>query len=233
MRKLLLLPLIFCLVASARPAQQSKIEIPQNTQPPKFDPGNLHMAVTKLNIVVAKNDIGCLFQSNCKIDILLPDNQVLSKIAVNGTKGTGTLQSTSTKCESNSPAAGMYVYQYTVKLTDWQANSGKAPTFTSFTINFGPIVDTLDFNGDGKKGDQVFVSKNGLGTIVPSEAIYDGTSITFKFNNPTLSGGGAFSKGQSTFFFGLVSKHPPRTVGVRAVVNESTGINLSARAPNF
>jgi hypothetical protein len=232
MRLFLLLSLIFCLVASALPAQQGKIEKLQNTKPPTVDTGNLHPAVTNLNIVIAKNDIGCLFQSDCKIDILLPDNQVLSNIVTSGMKGKGILKSISTKCQSNAPAAGMYVYQYVVDLTDWQAGSGKAPTFTSFTINFGPIVDTLDFNGDGKKGDQVFVSTNGLGTVVPREANYDGTRITFKFN-PVLSGGGALSKGQCTFHFGLVSKHPPRNVGVRAVVNEIAPINLSARSPNF
>jgi hypothetical protein len=237
MRKLLFLSLIFGLVANSLWAQQNQIKLPPNNKPPKLDKGaapkegSLPPALVKLNIVKVKApDINCFFNTACTVTV----EDTTSPITVAGAKGSGFLQTRTCQGQRNSPAAGLYAYEYRVSLEDISVTSGKLPTFTSFTINFGQIIDTFDFNKDGKTGDQIFVTtEGGVGSVIPGEAIYDGNTITFKFNNPRLAGAGPSSKGQTSFFFGLVSKNPPRNVGVRAVVNEGTGVNLSARAPNF
>jgi hypothetical protein len=237
MRKLLLLSLSLGLMVNIPYAQQGRVELPKSNKPlnvysgalPKA--GALPPAVVKLNMVKANYPgINCFFNTTC----VASPTDTSSQITVAGANGSGFLQTRTYQGQSNSPAAGMYGYFYRVSLEGISITKGKIPTFTSFTINFGSIIESFDFNKDGQTGDQMFViTEGGIGSVAPSEAIYDGSTITFKFNNPRLAGGGPSSKGQSSFFFGLVSKNPPRNVGVRAVVNEGTGLNLSARAPNF
>jgi hypothetical protein len=238
MRKFLLLASILGLAANLLYAQQRQMELPENSTPVKLErrtpgtPAALPPAVVKLNMVRVKSpEINCFFNATC---VVSPEDTT-SPITIAGAGGSGFLQSRTYQGQRNSPAAGLYVYEYRVSLEELSASTGKVPTFTSFTVNFGQIVDSFDFNKDGQTGDQLFVITEGVtpGGIVPSEAIYDGNTITFRFNNPRLPGGSSTSKGKSSFFFGLVSKNAPRNVGVRAVVNEGTGINLSARAPNF
>lgn len=238
MRKPFLLCLCLGLVAQIPYAHQSRLELPENRRPPAPDNGAmakaaaLPAALMKLNMVRVKApEINCFFSTGC---VVSPEDTT-SPITIAGAGGSGFLQSRTYQGQRNSPAAGLYVYEYRVSLEELSASTGKVPTFTSFTINFGQIVDSFDFNKDGQTGDQLFVVTEGVtpGGIVPSEALYDGNTITFTFNSPRLPGGSSTSKGKSSFFFGLVSKNAPRNVGVRAVVNEGTSINLSARAPNF
>jgi hypothetical protein len=235
MRKLLFLSLIIMLATNLLLAQQSQMELAKNIRPLQVNQGTLPPAVIKLNIVKVKApDINCFFDTSCIVKLPYPaDTDSAIKIA--GANGSGFLQTRVFQGQPNSPAAGLYAYEYRVSLENISAGSGKVPTFTSFTINFGPIVDTFDFNKDGKTGDYGYVVTEGtnIGTVIPSEAIYDGSTITFKFNNPRLAGGSASTKGQNSFLFGLLSTKAPRNVGVRAVVNESTSLNLSARAPLF
>jgi hypothetical protein len=238
MRKILLLSLTLGLLANIPYARQGRVELPENQKLAALNKGvmakagALPPAVIKLNMVKVKApDINCFFNTNC----VNSPTDTTSPITVAGASGSGFLQTRTYQGQPNSPAAGLYAYEYRVNLESLSVTTGKIPTFSSFTINFGQIVDSFDFNKDGQSGDQVFVETEGVtpGGIVPSEAVYDGSTITFKFNTPRLSGGGLSIKGQSSFFFGLVSKNPPRNVGVRAVVNEGTGVNLSARAPSF
>jgi hypothetical protein len=237
MRKLLFLSLILGLTANILCARQNQIKPSQINKPLKLDKsvtskeGSLPPAVVKLNMVrVNAPGINCFFNTTCVVTV----EETSSPITVAGANGKGFLHTRTYQGQRNSPAAGLYAYEYRVSFEDISITSGKIPTFTSFTINFGQIIDTFDFNKDGKTGDQIFVTtEGGIGSVIPSEAIYDGSTVTFRFNNPRLAGGSSSSKGQTSFFFGLVSKNPPRNVGVRAVVNEGTGINLSARAPNF
>jgi hypothetical protein len=237
MRRLLLLSVVFCLVTSPLQAQQGQVNLSPNNRPPKLDKGvtpkegALPPAVIMLNVVKVKApDINCFFNTTCAVTV----EDTSSPITIAGAKGSGFLQSRTYKGAPGSRAAGLYVYEYRVDLTGMSADGGKIPTFTSFRISFKDPVGAFDFNNDGKSGDQVFVTtEGGIGNVVPTSAVYDGATITFTFSNPRLPAGSVSSKGQTSFFFGLVSKNPPRNVGVRAVVNEGTGLNLSARAPNF
>jgi hypothetical protein len=231
MRNLLFLSLLVAFAASLGLAGQERMTMTKPNKPLKVENKALPPAVVKLNIVQVKApEINCFFNPSCTVT----PNDTSSPIAIDGASGSGFLQTRTYKGEANAPAAGLYGYLYRVSLEGISVTAGKIPTFTSFTVNVGQIVDSFDFNKDGKTGDQVFViTEGGIGSVVPSEAIYDGNTITFRFNSPRLAGGGSSSKGQTSFFFGLVSKTAPRPVGIRAVVNEGTGLNLSARAPNF
>lgn len=235
MRKLFMCGVVLYVVAINTHAQQGQLKLNPNGKPLKLEPGVLAPAVANLKMVkVSAPNVYCLFDPKCEFAVKLPDNEVVSDIVIGGAQGKGFLQSRTLQTSPTSPAAGMYVYVYRVDMTGVKIVSGKVPTFTSFRINFGPVVDTLDYDGDGQKGDQVFIITGGaLGSVAPSAAVYDGSTITFQFNNPRLAGGSGQQNGASSFYFGLVSKSPPRNVGVRATVNEGTGLNLSARAPKF
>jgi hypothetical protein len=98
-------------------------------------------------------------------------------------------------------------------------------------IEFGPVVASLDYDGDGVTGDQVYViTIGGLGNIGLASAEKDGDEVTFNFSTPVCAGGSP-STGQSTFFFGLVSAQPSKSV--TATVKETTGTvyDVQARAP--
>jgi hypothetical protein len=98
------------------------------------------------------------------------------------------------------------------------------------SISFGPVVNTLNYGGDAKP-DQVFViSTGGVGTIGLASAVQTGTSIRFKFTTPVCAGTSA-GKGNSTFFWGLVSKQAPRNITAR--LHEIGGPThvVKARAP--
>lgn len=71
------------------------------------------------------------------------------------------------------------------------------------SVNFGPVVSTLDFTAD-KKRNQVFVVTNGgLGTIGLASAVQTGSTIKFKFKTPVCAGERARERRQQLF---LVSK---------------------------
>ena len=96
-------------------------------------------------------------------------------------------------------------------------------------MDFGQVA-SLDFNADGRP-DQVFVvTGGGLGTIGIASAIQTGSSIRFNFTSPICEGG-APGRGNSSFFWGLVSKTTPKFV--TATLHEPGGAVhiVKARAP--
>ena len=94
----------------------------------------------------------------------------------------------------------------------------------------GPVV-SLDYNADNKP-DQVFVvTSGGLGTIGIASAVQTASTIKFTFSKPVCEGG-APGKGDTSFFWGLVSKQgPPKNV--TATLHETGGAThvISARSP--
>ena len=103
-------------------------------------------------------------------------------------------------------------------------------TVSALALDFGPVVSTLDYDGDGRRDDQVFVvTRGGLGSVGPFSASQTGRVVTFRFD-PPLHGGSAAAGGQSTYLFGMVSAAPPQPVTARVFTSGGT-IALQARAP--
>ena len=138
----------------------------------------------------------------------------------------GFLQSRTFRGSARAPAKGLYVYEYRVDLQRWNGGLQPAGEITSLTIDIGPNVK-LDFDGDRKLDDIFVITKGGMGSIGLVSAVRTGNAVTFTFTTPVSEGASA-GKGESSFFFGIVSKHPRKTV-IASVAN-STGAPLSLKA---
>jgi hypothetical protein len=177
---------------------------------------------------VSAPPINCIFDPSCTIVV----NDTTAPINLPGSSGPGFLQSRTYRGLPGSPAAGLYAYLYRVDLRSVGGITNIA-CVNSVTINFGPVVSTLDFNGDHTTGDQVFViTGGGIGSIGIASANQVGGNITFNFSSPVCDGSSP-GNGQSSFFWGLVSTRQPRFIS--ATVNQSSGpaLHIQARAPNY
>lgn len=143
----------------------------------------------------------------------------------------GFLQSRNFQGVAGAPAAGLHGYEYRIDLTQ-VAGTTAIPYITSLKIDFGPHVSTLDFDGDGARDDVYVITSGGLGNIGVSSARKSGNTITFNFD-PPVAGGASPGRGDSTFFFGVVSQHPRHEVVATANNNLGPPLNLSAWAPQY
>ena len=168
--------------------------------------------------------INCVFNPTCTVTVNdTSDNVTLSA------GGTGFLQSRTYKGAAGAPAAGLFAYEYRLDLRN-AVGALNIACINWMTISFGPVVGTLNYGGDAKP-DQVFVvTGGGLGTIGLASAVQSGNSIKFTFASPVCEGG-APGKGDSSFFWGLVSKQPPKNV--TATLHETGGAThvVKARSP--
>ena len=140
----------------------------------------------------------------------------------------GFLQSRYYQAAAGAPAAGKYVYEYRIDLRNVVGITA-IPYITSLTVPFGGNVK-LDFNGDKMLDDVFVVTSGGLGNIGLQSAVRSGSNITFTFN-PNVAGGSAPGKGDSTFFFGVVSNFPKQNVIATAPNNLGPALSLNAWAP--
>jgi hypothetical protein len=146
--------------------------------------------------------------------------------------GGGFLQSRYYQALAGSPAAGKYVYEYRVDLRN-SVGVLAIGAITSITVNFGPNVKTLDFNGDKMADDVFVVTSGGLGTVGLVSAIRSGTSITFNFAGGGVAQGGSPGTGKSSYFFGIVSSYAKHDVTVTATNTLGPPLSLSAWAPTY
>jgi hypothetical protein len=168
--------------------------------------------------------INCVFNPTCTVTV----NDTSDNIPMS-TGGTGFLQSRTYNGAPGAPADGLYAYEYRIDLRN-AVGAVAISCIDSMTISFGPVVSTLNFGGTPAP-DQVFVvTGGGIGTIGIASAFQSGNKIKFNFTSPVCEGG-APGKGDSSFFWGLVSKTPPQFV--TATLHESGGANhtIKARAP--
>ena len=168
--------------------------------------------------------INCVFNTPCTITVNDTTDSVLMS-----TGGTGFFQSRTFKGLPGSPAAGLFGYEYRLDLRD-AVGATAISCIDWITIDFGPVVGSLNFGGDAKP-DQVFVvTGGGIGTIGLTSAVQTGSKIKFKFASPICEGGSP-GKGDSSFFWGLVSKTTPQ--GVTALLHETGGTThvVKARSP--
>jgi hypothetical protein len=165
--------------------------------------------------------INCVFNPTCTVTV----NDTSDNITLSA-GGTGFLQSRTYTGHPGSPAAGLYAYQYRIDLRN-AVGITAISCVDWISFDFDPVVSTLDYNGDGITGDQVFVIiGGGIGTIGIASADKIGNTITFKFKSPVCAGGRP-GAGDSTFFWGLVSKTPPHFEMAR--VHEPAGVTHSVR----
>jgi hypothetical protein len=172
-------------------------------------------------VTVAAPAINCVFNVACKVTVQDLTAPIWS---------TGFLQSRNYQGAAGAPAAGRHVYEYRIDLRNVVGVTA-IPFITSLKFDIGPI-ESFDFNGDGKKDDVFVVTKGGLGNVGLLSAVRSGNNITFTFK-PPVAGGSSPGKGESTFFFGVVSKFPRHNVTAIAPNNVSaTPLMLNAWAPN-
>ena len=191
-----------------------------------FASSSLTVFAAPLKVVnVGAPEINCVFTtaSPCTISVRdTSDNVTLSA------GGTGVLQSRTFKGLAGSAADGMYAYEYRLDLRN-AVGALNIACVDYMTISFGPVV-SLDYDQD-QKLDQVFViTSGGLGSIGLSAAVQTASSIKFTFSKPVCEGG-APGKGDSSFFWGIVSKMAPKNV--TAMIHETGGAThvVKARSP--
>jgi len=169
---------------------------------------------------------------NCIFTIASPCSIRVSDTAADvpmSSGGSGRLQTRTFKGLTGSPADGMFAYEYRLNLVDTLSDTN-AECIDWMSISFGPVVNTLDYDRDQKR-DQVFViTSGGVGTIGLASAVQTADTIKFKFNKAVCAGSAA-GKGDSSFFWGLVSKSQPRDV--TAILHETGGAThvVKARSP--
>ena len=173
-------------------------------------------------VEVSAEQLNCLFDSTCRVgaedttdDIPLP------------ARGTSLLQSRTLIGHRGAAAAGLHVYQYRVDLRR-AIGLTNIPCLNSMSVSFGPVVNTLDLDGNGKAGDEVFViSEGGGGRIGLASAEKTEGVITFQFSSPVCAGGHP-DGGHSTFFFGLLSANAPGPA--TATLRDGNGTTYQADA---
>jgi hypothetical protein len=173
-------------------------------------------------VEVSAPAINCLFDPTCRVTVSDTTDTIPFPA-----RGTNFLQSRTFRGQRGSAAEGLFVYEYRI---DLRRATGilYVPCLNSLSVDFGPIVRTLDLDGNGKDGDEVFVvTRGGLGSVGLASAERAGNLITFVFSSPVCAGGRP-GDGQSTFFFGLVSTHAPGQT--TAAILESTGRTYKAQA---
>ena len=95
--------------------------------------------------------INCVFSSDCRVTV----SDVASPLWREGF-----LQSRTYQGAPGTRGAGLWVYQYRVDLAR-VLGLAYVPYVSSVTVDFGPVVNTLDLNGDGRPGDEAFVVTEG------------------------------------------------------------------------
>jgi hypothetical protein len=176
------------------------------------------------SVEVSAPAINCLFDPTCRVEV--SDSTATIPIGADP----NFLQSRTFKGQPGSAAAGLYVYEYRIDLRR-AVGILHVPCLDALTLNFSSIVRTLDLDGDGDRGDDVFViTHGGLGTIGLASAERSGNRITLHFRKSVCAGGRP-DEGESTFFIGLVSTHSPKQSIATILGSDGRTSKVQARTP--
>jgi hypothetical protein len=167
--------------------------------------------------------VNCIFDASCTVTV----NDTTDTIPIPA-GGTNFFQSRTFTGKPGAPASGLYAYEYRIDLRN-AIGITYIPCIKSLTVEFGPMVSTLDYDGDGE-ADQVYViTSGGLGSVSLASAQRNGDNITFDFTSPVCAGGSP-GTGQSTFFFGLVSTQPPQNITATVMGTDGDIYDVQGRA---
>jgi hypothetical protein len=105
--------------------------------------------------------INCVFDPSCTVTVT--DTTAPIPIPAGGTNF---LQSRTFMGKPGAPANGLYAYEYRIDLRN-AVGITYIPCLSSMTIEFGPVVSALDYNGDGEADQVCVITSGGLGSIGP------------------------------------------------------------------
>lgn len=182
----------------------------------------MHVKTVKVNA----SAIYCLFDPSCAVTVT---DSTATPIPM-PVGGTALLHSRTFAGKPGTRTSGLYGYEYRLDLekavetmVDVEGVATKRmPCLLTMTLEFGPIVDTLDYDGDGKAGDQIYVvTSGGPGTIRLGAVHRWQNKLIVNFDSPICAGPSG-GQGDSSYLFGLVSAQPPTSV--TATVKETAGL---------
>ncbi|KUJ69079.1 hypothetical protein ACZ90_14660 [Streptomyces albus subsp. albus] len=148
-----------------------------------------------------------------------------------GAAGSGFLQSRLfPRGVAGTVGAGRFAYLYRV---DMRSVSGPLPTsaIRTLSLDVGPLAR---LNYDGSGGSEVFVvARGGLGTVRPVSIAQRSDRLTVDFGPQGVPAGATPGNGQTSFFLGFASDHPPRDVVAGLTDGAGNTLTLPARAPGY
>lgn len=177
-------------------------------------------------VTVSASTIYCRFDPSCAVNSTDSSTTPIPMQA----GGTALLHSRTFAGKPGTPASGLYGYEYRLDLEKASETTvevegvatKRRPCLLTMSLEFGPIVDTLDYDGDGKAGDLVYVvTSGGPGTIRPGAVHRWRNKLIVNFDTPVCVGPPG-DQGHSSYLFGLASTQPPTSV--EATVKETAGL---------
>lgn len=199
-------------------------------------------------VKVSSSVVYCIFDPSCAVTFTDSGTAPISIQA----GGSSILLSRTFEGKPGTPASGLYGYEYRIDLgkavetmVDVDGVAKKyTPCLESMTVELGPISDHLDYNGDGEAQDLLYVvTSGGPGNVGIGRIHRWPNRLMMTFDSP-LCVGGADHQGDSTYFFGLVSTQPPRSVtaSIKEMINPTTALprltknlrhDVAVRAPQI
>ncbi len=185
----------------------------------------MHVKTVKVN----SSAVYCLFDPSCAVN---STDSSRTPIPMQ-TGGTALLHSRTFAGKPGTPASGLYGYEYRLDLekasetmVDIEGVATKRrPCVLTLSLEFGPIVDILDYDGDGKAGDLIYVvTSGGPGTIKLGAVHRWRNKLIVNFDSPICVGPSG-GHGDSSYFFGLVSAQP--SMSATATVKEMAGLSAT------
>ncbi len=177
---------------------------------------------------VGAPDINCVFDPSCKVTVT--DSVATIELPSPVWTGTARVQSRTFTGAAGAPGAGKTAYEYRVDLTQ-AVSDGEVACVTDIAIDFGPVAQ-LQYNKAGPLDDVFVVTTGGLGSVGLFAVEQTGSVITFTFNQPVCAGSKP-GAGMTSFFFGLASDKPPRSISAEVSVPGLAPIAVPARAPGY
>jgi hypothetical protein len=176
-------------------------------------------------VSVGAPKINCVFNSTCKVTVTDTVGVIPMPPDVSGRS---VLQSRTFVGAPGTPGAGKTAYLYRVDLTQ-AVSQGEVPCVTDLAIDFGPVTK-LQYNNAGRLDDVFVITSGGLGSIGLWSVEETGGVITFTFNQPVCAGPMP-GTGRTSYFIGLASAKPPKSVTAKAGVPGLLPVDVPARAP--
>jgi hypothetical protein len=188
-------------------------------------PSAIHAASLKV-VNVSAPAVNCVFNASCTI--VVSDTTGAIAMPLLASPGTVWLQSRTFTAAAGTPAAGLTGYEYRVSMT--QAG-GFGDCLLGLVVNFGPVAQ-LPYQQGQPPAHIYVVTGGGLGTIGLKAAEQEGDIITFEFAQP-LCVPASPSASATTFFFGMASSHPPKSIAAGVYgIGQPPFYEVAARAPN-